>query len=428
MTSADRISHIQSSFPSEGFFQAKEWVLSPDPFPLPYHVKSIIEALGPALRAFQRACNQLYFASAEAPDGDLGWVAKLMDQGKPAHVVQLGRHPAWRDALPAVIRPDLVMTEEGVCISEIDSLPGGMGLTAWLGQTYSQMGDDVIGGESAMLDGFLAAYHQEDILISRESADYEPEMNWIAGRLGKTVRRTWELERIVPGAHYRFFELFDLPNVEHSEAWLAAAEAGEVAFTPPLKAFLEEKLWLALFWCPQLRDWWLQHLNVEEHSLLSRCIPEGWVMNPQALPEWAVYPGLNIHSWAEMKTFGGKARELVLKISGFSELGWGSRGVHIGHDMSQSDWSTAIDEALASFPHHPFVLQRFHKGMTVQHPSWDADKQAVRSMKARVRLCPYYFVPQNTEDTNLGGVLATVCPADKKILHGMKDALMLPCV
>ena len=49
-------------------------------------------------------------------------------------------------------------------------------------------------------------------------------------------------------------------------------------------------------------------------------------------------------------------------------------------------------------------------------------------MKSRVRLCPYYFVPKGTEETQLGGVLATVCPADKKILHGMKDAMMLPCI
>jgi hypothetical protein len=26
----------------------------------------------------------------------------------------------------------------------------------------------------------------------------------------------------------------------------------------------------------------------------------------------------------------------------------------------------------------------------------------------------------------LGGVLATICPADKKIIHGMSDAVMLP--
>jgi len=25
-------------------------------------------------------------------------------------------------------------------------------------------------------------------------------------------------------------------------------------------------------------------------------------------------------------------------------------------------------------------------------------------------------------------VLATLCPADKKIIHGMKDAALLPCV
>jgi hypothetical protein len=27
-----------------------------------------------------------------------------------------------------------------------------------------------------------------------------------------------------------------------------------------------------------------------------------------------------------------------------------------------------------------------------------------------------------------GGVLATICPADKKIIHGMKDAILVPCV
>jgi hypothetical protein len=42
-----------------------------------------------------------------------------------------------------------------------------------------------------------------------------------------------------------------------------------------------------------------------------------------------------------------------------------------------------------------------------------------------VRLCPYYFV--NGPTITLGGVLATICPQDKKILHGMKDAILAPC-
>jgi len=27
----------------------------------------------------------------------------------------------------------------------------------------------------------------------------------------------------------------------------------------------------------------------------------------------------------------------------------------------------------------------------------------------------------------LGGILATVCPLDKKLIHGMREAVMVPC-
>lgn len=431
MSAAERIAHLKKRFPEEGLFQDKEWVLSPEAFRLEQGTKDLIAALGPALRMFQRSCNQLYFESAEEPEGHLGWVARLLDAGKPAEVVRLGRLERWRDALPSVIRPDLVLTEDGVCISEIDSLPGGMGLTGWLGETYSELGEPVLGGAQGMVEGFATAFPGAEVLISRESADYEPEMRWMQARVGGgigKVWRTWEDVSGLSGKIYRFFELFDLPNVEHSGEWLRRAEAGSVAFTPPLKAFLEEKLWLALFHSPQLRKWWRKALGETHDDLLLRCIPEGWVFDPQPLPPWAVYSGLEVNSWQELKRFGGKARELVLKISGFSEKGWGSRGVSIGHDMSQQDWAAAIDAALGAFSSNPHVLQRFKKGRVVQHPAWNAEKRATAPMKARVRLCPYYFIAEGTEETRLGGVLATACPADKKLLHGMKDAMMLPCV
>lgn len=82
----------------------------------------------------------------------------------------------------------------------------------------------------------------------------------------------------------------------------------------------------------------------------------------------------------------------------------------------------------AVLPRNPYLLQRFQRGRVVNHPAWDERSGLSTDMQARVRLCPYYFVPSGTEETRLGGVLATVCPADKKILHGMKDAMMLPCV
>lgn len=443
MSDRSRIEAIRAAFPSEGLFRDKEWRMSPQAFALPPDIVRLIDDLGPALRAFQQACNQLYLE-----DGHLAWVAKLIDQGKPAEIIELGKQTRWRNALPSVIRPDLVLTETGVCISELDSLPGGMGLTGWLNQTYAALGENVLGGANGMIDGFAAAFPTEDILISRESADYEPEMHWLAKPLNRRVLRTdtfspSTLNSQLSTPFYRFFELWDLENVEHSREWLRLAIEGGVTFTPPLKAYLEEKLWLALFWSPQLEDYWHSALSSEHFALLQKCIPQGWVVDPTPLPPYAELPGLGMHCWDEVKRFGNRARELVLKISGFSEKGWGSRGVFIGHDLPQAEWAAALDEALASFPTNPYLLQRFHAGRVMPHPMWDEKSGLSVMMQSRVRLCPYYFVgadeasavhphgrgvlaPQ--EDIRLGGVLATVCPADKKILHGMRDAMMLPCV
>lgn len=424
MTAADAIAQLRAAFPAQGFFAEKEWVLSPEAFGLDERTVSLIRQLGPALRAFQRACNALYFDERHA------WVARLLDQGKPERVVRLGKLARWRNELPAVLRPDLVLTEDGLTISELDSLPGGIGLTAWLNETYAQMGQQVIGGASGMLEAFAQTFPAEDILVSRESGDYVPEMEWLAEKLGRRVLRPWEVQpyELSGAAIYRFFELFDLANVENADAMLRMAEKGELSFTPPLKAFLEEKLWLALFWSPALEDYWNEHLGTVNQALLKKCIPFGWVVDPAPLPPFAVFPKLDIQSWGEMKTFGGKKRELVLKISGFSERGWGSRGVFIGHDLSQEQWGAAIDEALASFPTNPFVLQEFHRARVVTHPAWVEETQSTRQMPSRVRLCPYYFGASAVDEPVLGGVLATVCPSDKKILHGMRDAMMLPCI
>jgi hypothetical protein len=50
-------------------------------------------------------------------------------------------------------------------------------------------------------------------------------------------------------------------------------------------------------------------------------------------------------------------------------------------------------------------------------------------MKGRARLCPYYFVSGEADSARaqIGGVLATICPADKKIIHGMTEAIFAPC-
>jgi hypothetical protein len=122
-----------------------------------------------------------------------------------------------------------------------------------------------------------------------------------------------------------------------------------------------------------------------------------------------------------------KHRELVLKVSGFHPLAWGARSVTIGHDVPHAEWADALRAACDDFPRSPWILQEFHHARIVRHPYQDRDTGRIMEMEAKARITPYYFAGRDGK-IRLGGVHATLCPSDKKILHGMKDAIMVPCV
>ena len=157
--------------------------------------------------------------------------------------------------------------------------------------------------------------------------------------------------------------------------------------------------------------------------------PYTWIVDPAPLPPHGAIPELNLTNWHQLKTLSQRERDLILKVSGYSEHAWGARGVYLGSDLSHADWSAAVDKALSSFDHSPYVLQRFHKPKVVESQYFDFDTNQVVPMPGRARLCPYYFVAGEGDaaQARLGGVLATICPADKKLIHGMKEAILAPC-
>ncbi len=451
MSPGEAADRVRTSMPPGGLFADQHWRTAVEPFMIDSALARELEALGRVLHQFYRAVNLLYRRSVEGKQPT--WVADWLDRGKPADLIALQRHSSFKNDVPRVIRPDILLTDDGFSITELDAVPGGIGLTAWLNQTYEALGTPdrtsgalgpgsgspaswapVLGGSRGMLDGFSGIFAEAErvrIVVSDEAATYRPEMVWLAGMLGSrfTVHDSGFMEFRPGDAIYRFFELFDLANVSNSARIFELAMAREVRLTPPPKPLFEEKMLFALLWNRNLREFWRQELGEGFYSRLLKHVPYTWVVDPTPLPPQATIPELGLTDWQQLKALSQRERELILKVSGYHETAWGARSVHLGSDLSAADWGTAVDEALGRFPRSPHVLQRYHKPRLVEARYYDFEHHVVVTMPGRARLCPYFFVvgEGNAARPRLGGVLATICPADKKIIHGMADAILAPC-
>lgn len=425
--------------PSGGLFAGLDWRVAVEPFHLGPDRAAEIEQLGRVLLQFYKAANLLYRQSVDGRQP--AWVARWLDQGKPDSLIALQREAAFKNDLPRVIRPDLLLEENGVAISELDSVPGGIGLTDWLNQTYARLPGQtdsntaVLGGASGMREGFASIFGDAarvHVVVSEEASTYRPEMEWLCRELGENrfqVRDSGFMDFQPGDAVYRFFELFDLANVANAQRIFQLAAEKQIQLTPPPRPLFEEKMLFALLWNRNLDDFWRRELGAGFFERMRSHVPRTWLLDPAPLPPHAAIPELNLTDWRQLKLLSQRERDLILKISGFSDRAWGARGVWLGSDLSLADWSQAVDEALAGFEHSPCVLQRYRKPARVNFSWHDFQTAQTIPMEGRVRLCPYYFVSGQGDAARarLGGAMATVCPADKKIIHGMTDAVIAPC-
>lgn len=480
---------LRSALAGQSLFEDKTWQLSPSAWPLTPAQAAELEQIGTACLEFHVALETLYLRSVAgknllrnkpllAP-----WVADYLDRGKPAALIAHARDAKNRGQFPTVLRPDLLLTDEGFALTELDSVPGGIGLTAFLNRLYSargegtpppkdvissggggvpsprSVGDDILGSGDAMIENFylsLAGLRPEArnpliaILVSDEAATYRPEMKWLSEQLQRSGRRVFcmrpedvfplggELFFDVEGTPekidiiYRFFELFDWANVRIAAEIMESWAGGAVTIAPPMRHFQEEKLALALFHHHLLAEFWAETLSGRSLKLLRSLIPQSWVMDPAPLPPGAVLDGPRIggrmlNDWRDLAGASQKERDLIIKISGFHETAWGARSVVLGSDCSREEWQAGVEQALSLAPDNLHVLQEYRKPKRVSHPLYRSEgggAPAPRDQAGRLRLCPYYFVVNG--QARLSGALATFCPPDKKIIHGMVDAALLP--
>jgi len=452
----DSLKAFLPNAPLLGAAQQKNWLISTKPYPLTHEQLDFLNDLGGVLYRFYRAVEALYRLSLDKDA--YKWVQNVLHAGKPESLLTFAHMNRTKKQMPIVIRPDLLVTDEGFALTELDSVPGGIGMTAALMESYQAAGFDRLPTSNGILPAFLKMMHalRPDIadptiaiIISEESADYRREMEWLVEKLQQLTPhihlvhpKTIALQENALGFHtssntfepihiiYRFFELFDLANIPQIELIQYAIKKGLVVCAPPFKPELEEKMALAFLHHPFLTSFWEEHLSPTDLTCLKKIVPETWILDPAPIPAGAaVIPTLHFKDqvfqrFSDLVHATQKQRELVIKPSGFSPLAWGSRGVKIGHDLSQVDWSAALEHALSEFNSSPHILQRFAHPKITKYEYSEADTGIVYASEGRTRICPYYFVTNQIPE--LVGVLVTTCPKDKKIIHGMQDGVMYP--
>jgi len=151
---------IESALSAQPLFAAKTWQLSPEAWPLTHEQVAQLGQIGSACLEFHQALETLYLWSVAgknllrnkpllAP-----WVAEYLDRGKPASLVEHARDARLRGVVPPVLRPDLLLTEDGFALTELDSVPGGIGLTAFLNRLYDGGDSRIVGHGDLMVESF----------------------------------------------------------------------------------------------------------------------------------------------------------------------------------------------------------------------------------------------------------------------------------
>src|SRR3954470_13642911 len=155
---------IRAALREQPLFEDKTWQLSPEAWPLTAEQVAQLEAIGAACLEFHQALETLYLRAVAgknllrnkpllAP-----WVADYLDRGKPPELIAHARDSKNRAVFPPVLRPDLLVTDEGFALTELDSVPGGIGLTAFLNRLYAgSEGGHIVGANDAMVKDFHAA-------------------------------------------------------------------------------------------------------------------------------------------------------------------------------------------------------------------------------------------------------------------------------
>jgi hypothetical protein len=394
--------------------------ISPYPLRITRGLCKILDDAGPAYAAYYLGAEKIIRG---LPKGHR-WMGYLTS-GKPPYALQGLKSKRTH----LFLRPDFIITSNGICAVEMETSPFGLGLSSFLTDCYSRMGHPVLGSGDAVARTLAQGMFGERplgksaaIILTEHTMRYAGQMRMLAEELsGKGVNAcvafpnelSFESERVMvkgkpQDAIYRAFYLHEM---EGDETLMRATSQKKTTAWPPLNAHMEEKAIMGLIWESEFEGAIKKAVGLEAFNLLRLTMPKTWIVKPDVENKPHA-----ISEWVELARLSRNERTYVLKPSGFISSSSWSRGVHFLKNMSRKKAALLLEEAQNS--KHTFILQEFHKGKQLPHPYMDFETGNIRQMRGKIRLTPYYRIP----DGRMISAKATICQNTDRI-HATVDSI-----
>lgn len=379
------------------------WPVMAAPQRIPEHCLQTLEAGGPALCAFFAAANRIFLEETR--------VQPIVEKRYHPNYFRINR--AQPDAVPWNPRPDIVpdadwnpkFVELELTVGSrsdgglMSSLYGNPAHTTSL-HLYKEMLERRGLTEHPFV--FLTAYHPAYEDLGNDGLCWSAMLREIGvdawtltdDDLPYLSYRNRRLRCLRPGRRFEFthfdrlIDIFEIAETAHAgmRPLLDAYLDGQAVDVNTCKQFLDEKIWMALFWDPRLERLWQRHLSEEHLALLRRLIP----FTTFITPDTQVRVGDSLVPIDRLHTVPQEERLFVTKESGTSETAGAAQSFYTLNTEPPRD----VREHLLTLAHMgpPSILQDLVESAQIDFEAFDPETNRRMSRKeARVKMTAFYI-------------------------------------
>lgn len=315
------------------------------------------------------------------------------------------------------LRPDILLTEDGWKICEVETSLFGFALSLFLQDQYQP--GHMLGSSHLALRAFLEDWEarfgtQHGRFVYSDHTDrFVGQLRYLAKRL-RAVGGEFRVEHISSALHRRqrtpTYRCFYLYEAAHDPA-VAEFLQRQRTIAPSNTGFYESKYPLAVLPSSLVRE----DLSAAEYDLLRHCLLPTWVLStdvPRNFP-------LPLTSWSELALLPKSERKFVIKRAGnHTDASW-ARSVVFLHKRSRQEVEHAL--RVAQLNPGEWIIQPFFGNTKREVVHLSRDGKQLETMKGRVRLTPYF----RSTDGSLLTAKATL-RRDTLFIHGASDSINLP--